>query len=176
MNGGKAWGFVFHLVILFVLSLTLFKDVFALHGALFAVEFLILLVIVLAAVVGMVRLLGKGQSRALMGAYGLSLINSVVLFAFTNELMAVPVLLAALGFFLSMMRARHEYAVEKDPWATDDVKIEEIEPEPVIEIAEPIVAVEKVVKKATRKKTAKKKTAKKKSAQRKTKKKAKKRK
>ena len=127
-------GFVLHLAVLLVLFLGLSSAVFAARGTLLRVELLITAGLLALAVLAMWRYLAQGETAMLLLVYAASLLNVVVLFISLRQLASLPLLLSAIGVFLALvLREQPAPAQEQEPWATKDVKIEEIGPEHVSE-------------------------------------------
>ncbi len=127
-------GFVLHLAVLLVLFLGLSSAVFAARGTLLRLELLITAGLLALAVLAMWRYLAQGETAMLLLVYAASMLNVVVLFISLRQLASLPLLLSAIGVFLALvLREQPAPAKEQEPWATKDVKIEEIEPEHVSE-------------------------------------------
>ena len=117
--------------------------------------------LLLIAVFGIYRFMTKQNTQALLFIYTISLLDALVLFAWGRPLSLPLLVLGALGFFISLLGKNS--AVKKnaeEPWATSEIKIEEVPAEhsvyggnPGVFSAEPAmqVKVQKPRKRAVRK-------------------------
>jgi cation transport ATPase len=134
MERASLGGFILHIVVLLLMFLSFVRIVFELSGTMLRLELLIVLGLLLLAVIGMWWYTSYGRSSALMFVYAVSVLNVIVLFVSVGRLEVMPLVLGAVGVFLSMvLRGPANVTHENEPWATSEVNVEEIEPETLYE-------------------------------------------
>lgn len=127
MRFGKTSELTLHTIILLVLFVTLIKEVFALKGRLFLAEGFVFAGLLAIAIFGMQRFIKNGATQALLFVYAVSIVNALMLYAWERPLYAGVLVVAALGILI-LMKKMPEAKPEstEEPWATSEVKIDEV--------------------------------------------------